>query len=337
MASGSGSWRGCHARRGTCVGFSRQKEGAANMPADRSERAVWVWLIEAFSIGTAASFLAASALLWLVFSTWNLDFFSLATPGDVLMSGLSAALRLLPFALLAWAYWRYEVLGTRRNLLILAIALLALYLAREFVRQRYIDTYIGAEKSAFFEWYFTLHMSLPGTWVVLAAAAAIAAGTVVRLARGSSQRARKWIAFGLAACAVVTIGGLVGQLKRTGFEPAGISVRHHQDDCVFSFILWIGERFTVFRCTPDEIRVVRSEGLSLSARGPRPQRGWAYQKTERDYRREYRQERREALRERRIREWRLDEERKQNALGNEQFFIADPEGVGNQAVVSPSK
>lgn len=47
------------------------------MPADRSERAVWVWLIEAFSIGTAASFLAASALLWLVFSTWNLDFFSL--------------------------------------------------------------------------------------------------------------------------------------------------------------------------------------------------------------------------------------------------------------------
>lgn len=306
------------------------------MQADRSERAVWVWLIEAFSIATAASFLAASVLLWLVFSTWNLDFFSLATPSDVLMSGLSTALRLLPFAALAWAYWRYEALGTRRNLVILAISLLAFYLAREFVRRRYVDTYIGAEKSAFFEWYFTLHMSLPGSWVVLAAAAAIAAGIVVRLARGDSLRARKWIGLGLAACAMVAIAGLVGQLKKTGFEPAGIDLRHHEDDCGFGFILWIGERFTVFRCTPEEIRVVRSEGLSLSARGPRPRRGWAYQKTERDYRREYRQERREALRERRIREWRLDEERKQNALGNEQLFIAEPEGAGNQ-VVSPSR
>ncbi|SEH12713.1 hypothetical protein SAMN05428974_0544 [Sphingopyxis sp. YR583] len=306
------------------------------MVGDRSERAVWVWLIEAFSIATAASFLASSALLWLVFSTWHLDFFSLATPGDVLMSGLSAAFRLLPFAVLAWIYWRYDNLATRRNLVILAVVLLGIYVARVLLLRRYVDTYIVGEKSAFFEWYYTLHMVLPGTWVVVAAAAAIAAAIVVRLARSGRLRGRKWIGFGLAACAVAAVGGLVGQLQKSGFQPAGVDVLRHDADC-FGHALWIGERFTVLRCTPEEIRVVRSEGLSLSARGPKPPRGWAYQKTERDYRREYRQEREDALLARQIREWRLDEERKQNALGKEQLFIADPDSADEKSALPPTR
>lgn len=299
-----------------------------SLSAEKPRRQSFLILfVEIFSLVTAGSFVLSALMLWAVFSLWQLDFFSLGTPSDVLMSGLSLGLRIVPILLVGWAFFAIPTFLRPKVWVCALTAAFALCLLRFAVTWTYRQFFIAPDTSWIaYEAVYALNVLLPGQWLFLGMFLAIIVGGLLqKFNLLEVPRKRNFAIIGLSIIALCMFVMLTQQLGRVGFQTPGLRLANSNETCSSGYVLWVGDRSTVVRCGSTAIFVLPTEGLQYEPTGISPYGRYrnSEDKSEWSVRREYRLERERTGMRERILEWRRDEERKLNQERNEDVQIAD--------------
>jgi len=208
-------------------------------------------IAQLLSLAGIAGLLAAIGLNSLIFSLWGLTFLQLATPSDVLLSGLQLAF-LIVFPMLAavLGWW----IGTKITAIsgsyvrIAVIIFLGLLIILHFVTVLY------------FKYRLSVTISF-AIFSFLYSALIRSVERVRTLRRGSSRRRPKkealnvtWLGLGIIMCYQIAEKQIT-RIYHNGMS-GGLLHRPAPENCLRPLVLWVGERAVVVRCPTNEIRVL---------------------------------------------------------------------------------
>lgn len=114
----------------------------------RGSRSLLTFVIEIFSVVSAASFFLSAAINTVVFRMWGVNFLSVASPSDVVMSGINLAVQASLAIGVGWLFWASQASADRWNRIAgrVGVVLLVLaYLVRRSISHAHATGFRGAE------------------------------------------------------------------------------------------------------------------------------------------------------------------------------------------------
>lgn len=289
-----------------------------------SPKALWVWVIELFSIITGASFVLAAMIHAIIFRFWNLDFFTVATPSDVLMSGLSLVVKTAPLAAISVTCYRMPSFSRRWTIYVILLLFAVLFGVRRWIEFEYFQT----EQTTTFSVLTFLWVYFPSANYLIAVliAAFIAFGVRTEEHSLRDRASRGTWAF-ISFLTLIGGGAILLEYGSEGFEPPGLQMSAPPKDCRSHHMLWIGERSLVMRCEVTDEVVVHANTENVALITPavgRMERSYAvYLTGSIAEKAQYRRERIEEIWRVERLKWRRQEERRLNQLDGRNINIAD--------------
>jgi len=215
------------------------------------------------SLAGIVGFIAAIALHSAIFRAWGLTFLQIATPSDVLLSGLQLAIQfLLPFVAFALGWWIGRSLHAISSALIwrvgLSLVWTSLILAYVLLQRR-LETFID----------YTVHVSVAAFLFASIMAISERLSDLITSSDWALNKVHFWRGLWLGAILSYCGSVIVTQFNRieeNGIYGVAWLIKPRLENCSLPRVFWTGERAVVVRCfQTGEFRILhQAENVEMS-------------------------------------------------------------------------
>lgn len=291
---------------------------AATVKSTRN-KSIWIWVIELLSLLTGASFLASSFISAIIFQIWELNFFGIATPSDVIMSGIGFLIYALPLSLTVFMGYRF-ILFQESLFMKISFIFVFLFVFPMVIAVNLVNDYLVIIPT----WTAWLSDHSSSVLYILAMMMGILCGSGLREQMLNPTRRTRFVTGFFGSVAVITgLATVASNYAFYGFEPTRLSISPAPTSCQRHKVFWIGEQSLVLRCADGDFQVQRNYGNIALV----PKQSAILIPEELRVKNEYRKDRNEYEAATLRTKWRKEEEARLNLKTGKAISIAEPPTV----------